>query len=176
MGPGLFPPASAIRVSLGDQKQFLQDSTYRCLSCPGPIATGQAGEEGAEYLTWLCSSPQDVSGVATDGGCWLQHKGRFVAGRGRLVAGTCPGIGEGPAALTSWPCPPGSRARARGSRWPARLANIALLMVLLHPCSSALEKGAVVFSFSEKGSIASWGEGGNTMLSAGPFPLSSFVS
>lgn len=74
------------------------------------------------------------------------------------------------------PCPPGSRARARGSRWPARLATIALLMVLLHPCSSALEKGAVVFPFSEKGSIASWGEGGNTMLSAGPFPLRSFVS
>lgn len=67
----------------------------------------------------------------------------FVAGHGMVVAGTCPGVGGNPAALTSQPCLAVSCAMGRGGRCSARLANLALLMVFLHPCSSVLEKGAV---------------------------------
>ena len=76
-----------------------------------------------------------------------------MVGHGRVVARTCPGIGEDPAALTSQPCLPVSRARTRGSRWSARLANIALLTVVLHPYSSAMEKGAVSSHFQRKAAL-----------------------
>lgn len=97
-----------------------------------------------------------------------------MVGHGKVMAGTCPGVREDPAALASRPSLTVSCARTHRSKWSARLANIALLTVLLLPRVSVLKKG--IFPFSEKGCIASWGEGSNTVVSAGPFPLRSFVS
>lgn len=67
----------------------------------------------------------------------------------KVVAGTCPGVEEDPAALTSQPCLPVSHAGLHGGR----LANIAMLMVLLRPCSSALQKSAVSSRFQRKATL-----------------------
>lgn len=60
---------------------------------------------------------------------------------------------QGPAALASQPCLSVSCSGAHGGKWSAGLANIALVTVLLQPCSSALEKGAVSSCFQKKAAL-----------------------
>lgn len=76
-----------------------------------------------------------------------------MVGHGKVMAGTCPGVREDPAALASRPSLTVSCARTHRSKWSARLANIALLAVLLLPRVSVLEKGAVSSRFQRKAAL-----------------------
>jgi len=73
-----------------------------------------------------------------------------MMGHRRVVTGTCPGVREDPAVLTSQPCLPASPVVDRKGGWSARLANFTLLRMFLNPCSSVLEKGAVSSHFQRK--------------------------
>lgn len=153
MGPGLFVQSSASQISLGDQKRFLR---CPCLILSQLQQFMREKKRGRSYSPGFVAPSVICQELPADDGCScveLQCKGGFAVGHGKVVARTCPGVGEDPAALASRPSLTVSCSRTHRSKWSARLANIALLMLLLLPRVSVLEKGAVSSHFSRKAAL-----------------------